>query len=230
MARLGVCALILLDNDASRSGPPTSTNGKEDWKKTKSRPPTINPPESNLDDSDSSIDPEDFIAEYVSIQSELYQARPQLFDHASKAGSRKADGKKAEDDSDPRMRRLRRRLAKIENDVLFDHGEAQVRWNDQLNQLRQETAFVREKNRQTEKPLPPVTSTPQAVSKRASAELEAEAADDDEGLFGEMFAADASDGPSSILETANSHVLVRDFGEPIGLSPRRILEETCKAR
>jgi ATP-dependent RNA helicase DHX29 len=52
----------------------------------------------------------------------------------------------------------------------------------------------------------------------------------DEGLFGEMFAADINNGPSSFLETPNSHHLLRDFGKPSGLNPRRVLEEACKAR
>lgn len=222
--------LTLLDNESSFSKTPRSAHGNQDWKKAKSRPPTTNFPELNIDDSDSSIDPEDFTAEYVSIQCQLYQVRPQLFDQFSKSGNKTTGEKKLEEDSDPQVRKLRRRLAKIENDVLFDHGEAQVRWKDELHQLRKETAFVREKDSRTEKPSPPVAKAAQAVSEPVSAELEAMTEDDDEGLFGEMFTANAADGPSSILETANSHVLVRDFGKPSGLSPRRVLEETCKAR
>ncbi|KAH8695954.1 hypothetical protein BGW36DRAFT_178969 [Talaromyces proteolyticus] len=216
----------------SASASISSTPGKDDWKKSKAPPPLINDPEVVLDDSDSSIDPENFVDEYVSLQSRLYKIQPRLIDQLAKGAKRATRENRAQNESDPRAKSILRKLTKIENDVLFDRHEADVKWLDTLNHLRQEAAFVREKERTIETPSGPIQPSKDFGEDSGvvgDAPLETPISDD-EGLFGEIFAGDISNGPSSILETPNSHHLLRDFGKPSGLSPRRVLEEVCKAR
>lgn len=201
--------------------------------KAKSEAQIVSPPGPSPDDSDSSIDPEDFTEEYVALQSRLYQLRPKYFDQPSKARNKKPGRDKGDgNDTDSRVARLRRKIAKIENDVLFDRVEAEAKWRDKLNELRKEAVFMREKEHQVEKP--PSSSKvedPQSVDEPDLGELALAADDDNDALFGEMFAADTSvTEPLSIAEPTSRDVLIRDFGKPSGLSPRRVLEETCKAR
>lgn len=164
----------------------------------------------------------------MSLQSRLYQIQPQLFDQPAK-GSKKTAQKRAADEADPRSKRLLQKLTKIQNDVLFDQHEAEVKWLEKLNDLRKEAAFTREKERTVEKPIAP-PKEPEPEPEKVDEPLLDAANSGDEGLFGEMFAADMNNGPSSFLETPNSHHLLRDFGKPSGLNPRRVLEEACKAR
>ncbi|KAL1967815.1 hypothetical protein VTN77DRAFT_2504 [Rasamsonia byssochlamydoides] len=221
------------DRQSQPSTTPSLAESNDSLKKARSETTVVSAPSPSPDDSDSSIDPEDFTEEYVALQSQLYQLRPQYFDQPSKAKNKKPGRDKSNDnDTDPRVARIRRKIAKIENDVLFDHVEAEVKWRDKLNELRKEAAFMREKERQVEKP--PSSSrieNPQPVEEPDSGELGLAADDDNGALFGEMFAADTSETePLPIAESTSHDILIRDFGKPSGLSPRRVLEETCKAR
>jgi ATP-dependent RNA helicase DHX29 len=210
---------------------PPLTKSSDKLKEAKSGPQLVSAPDPSPDDSDSSIDPEDFTEEYVALQSQLYQLRPQYFDQPSKGKNKKPGrGKSNDHDPDPRLARIQRKIAKIENDVLFDQAEAEVQWREKLADLRKEVAFMREKEQPVEKPpTGPRVEKPQSVDESDELGL---AADDDNGaLFGEMFAADMSEvEPLAIAESTNRNILMRNFGKPSGLNPRRVLEETCKAR
>lgn len=213
-------------------------DGHEESKKPVAEPvvapePTVDLAEGD-DDTDESIDPEDFTGEYVSLQSRLYNLRPELFDQ-SKSGSKKsgrAATKTVTQDSDPQVRRIQAKLSKIENDVLFDRETAEARWRERLNELRKEAAFKRIRERQVEEPLTkasPRQSDPEPEDNLPGDVLEKGG---DEELFGDLFAADEAEAaPStSLSEAQSSHIELRDFGDPTGLSPRRVLEETCRAR
>ena len=57
----------------------------------------------------------------------------------------------------------------------------------------------------------------------------------DGGLFGEMFSAASEGNPSSSTQAGQTtavlpDIKLRDFGKHIGLSPRRVLEESIRAR
>lgn len=193
--------------------------------------PTALVSEPDLDDSDSSIDPEDFADEYVSLKTRMYQLRPLLFDQSPGNGSRKSKGKSTKDESDPRMRKLEMKVAKIENDILFDRDAAEMRWREKLNDLRRESAFTREKERSTVENGQVDKSQP-TVTEDTGEFVMVEASDSgDDVLLGGMFTEDASDESPSIQTAASAVKVIRDFGSSVGgVSPQKLLHEVCKAR
>lgn len=183
------------------------------------------------DDSDSSIDPDTLVPEFLELRSRLYRLRPDYFDQpkkGKKANTGKADGY----DSDPQVMKIKRKLSKIENDVLFDRVEAEDRWKEKLNELRKEQAFIRQKERQIDAPSAAPSEKHEVEKQEAEPEEVPFPADDENAsLFGDMFSAETSIAePTLVAEPMSSSIQIRDFGKPTGLSPRRVLEETCKAR
>lgn len=200
--------------------------------KKASEPRVSSIPDTSPDDSDSSIDPDSLVPEFLELQSRLYQLRPDYFDQPKK--SKKANSGKADaQESDPQVMKIKRKLSKIENDVLFDRVEAEDQWKEKLNELRKEQAFVRQKERQVDAPSAvPSEKQEEAEKQETEAEEILPAVDDENAdLFGDMFSAEASAAEPTLQdETAPSITQIRDFGKHTGLSPRRVLEETCKAR
>ena len=165
------------------------------------------------------------VPEWLSLQTKLYTLQPDLFDRPGK-------GKKGRDtsvgqSSDPEAAKLQRKIAKIERDVLFERQEAEYIWKDKLEELRKDAAFLRrpaerKKEEQEAEPEDPNLTVPSL-----------EEMDADAGLLGDMFQ-DEPDGTGSILglppPDVGTKFTLRDFGKSSGLSPRRVLEETCKSR
>jgi ATP-dependent RNA helicase DHX29 len=185
------------------------------------------------DDSDNSLDPEDFADEYVSLKTRIYQLNPQLFNQNLGSGGRKARSKATKDVSDPRVKKLQLKIAKIESDILFDHDAAEMRWREKLNDLWRESAFDREKERAVSvtKTKPQKESQP-TVSEDTGDFVMVEAAESgDEALLGDIFTEDVNDEPALVQDTANSAITIRDFGISIGgVEPDKLLQEVCKAR
>lgn len=78
-------------------------------------------------------------------------------------------------------------------------------------------------------------SRPESVSSSDSSSDESDDTDND-GAFGDLFASTTTnddqrhslpDGGSTLVENG---VKIRDFGQYKGISPRRVLEEACRAR
>ena len=195
--------------------------------------PIIDVTEPDLsDESDSSLDPEDFADEYVSLKSRIYQLNPQLFDQDSGSG-RKARQKATKDVSDPRVKRLQLKIAKIESDILFDHEAAEMRWREKLSDLWRESAFSREKERAVSgAKAKPQKETQPTVSEATGDFVLVEAAESgDEGLLGSIFTENVNDDLSSVQETTNSVISIRDFGVSVGgVEPDKLLQEVCKTR
>lgn len=183
-------------------------------------------------ESDSSLDPEDFVDEYVSLKTRIYQLNPQFFDQNLGSG-RKARPKATQDTSDPRVKRLQLKIAKIEGDILFDHDTAEMRWREKLSDLWRESAFAREKERAVPAPKTKPQKEPQPpVSEDTDDFVMVEAAESgDEALLGGIFTEDVSDEPPLIQVSANSAINIRDFGASTGgVEPDKLLQEVCKAR
>lgn len=208
------------DSEPSRSSTPKSQNKqdkpKDDWKAAKVAPPISY-------DSDSSIDPDSMVPEWLDLQTRLYGLQPDLFDRPGKG--KKGRGAAASQSDDPEAAKLQRKIAKIERDVLFERREAEFIWKDKLEELRKDAAFLRQaSDRKKQQEAPPVEEDPN-LTVPSLEEM-------DDGLLGDMFQAEPEDGsilglPPPVNQAA---VTIRDFGKYSGLSPRRILEETCKAR
>ncbi|EED21824.1 ATP dependent RNA helicase, putative [Talaromyces stipitatus ATCC 10500] len=192
---------------------------------------TIIEVEPNLgNESDSSLDPEDFADEYVSLKTQIYQLSPQLFDQNS-GGGRKGRAQAPKDVSDPRIKKLQLKVAKIESDILFDHDAAEMKWREKLNDLRREFTFNREKGRAVPvaKNVPSKESQP-TISEDTEEFVMVEASESgDELLLGGIFI--EPDEPLLVRDTPDSIKVIRNFAESVGgTEPDKLLQEVCKAR
>ncbi|KAJ5733407.1 hypothetical protein N7493_002193 [Penicillium malachiteum] len=193
---------------------------KADWKAAKVAPPVSY-------DSDSSIDPDTMVPEWLDLQTKLYSLQPDLFDRPGKG--KKGRAAAPTQSEDPEAAKLQRKIAKIERDVLFERQEAEYIWKDKLEELRKDAAFMR-------RPVERKKDTQEAEPEPEDPNLTVpslEEMDEAEGLLGGMFQ-DEPDGAGSILglppPDGGVKITLRDFGKSTGLSPRRVLEETCKSR
>lgn len=167
---------------------------------------------------------------FMELQTKLYGLQPDLFDKPRRG---KKSGREAPETSDdnPQVIKLQRKIASIENDVLFDRAEAEYRWKEKLDDLRKEAAF----SRQTEpekKTSSDANENKELPEEKPEQDAPKEDVDDAADLLGDMF-----QGEEPILETGiiteelnKAAVTIRDFGKWTGLNPRRVLEETCRAR
>lgn len=177
----------------------------------------------------------------MSLQSRVYKQQPELFEHGKKQ-RKKAPEKKAEDSLNPEVAKLRRKMAKIEADVLFDRAEAEQAWNERLEGLRIEMAEEREhreahKTNDSQKAKAPIEGESEQSQEEKTAEpaeTQDPSEENEEGdLFGDIFSSNQEPlfpESAQVSEDKNSTSIIRDFGKWSGLSPRRILEETCRAR
>ncbi|KAJ5151042.1 uncharacterized protein N7482_010294 [Penicillium canariense] len=222
----------MTDSAPSRSSTPKSQNEhkqgkpKADWKAAKVAPPVSY-------DSDSSIDPDTMVPEWLELQTKLYSLQPDLFDRPGRG--KKGRGGATEQSDDPEVAKLQHKITKIERDVLFERHEAEFIWKGKLDELRKDATFMRrpvERKKQaqpSEEPAKEATNNPPPDADVLPVD---EMEDDAAGLLGDMFQAEPDDGsilglPPPVME---ANVTIRDFGKTTGLSPRRVLEETCKAR
>ncbi|CAI7651141.1 unnamed protein product, partial [Penicillium manginii] len=211
----------MIESEPSRSSTPKSQNKqdkpKDDWKSVKVAPPISY-------DSDSSIDPDSMVPEWLDLQTRLYTLQPDLFDRPGKGKKGRGIAATGQSD-DPEAAKMQRKIAKIERDVLFERREAEYIWKDKLEELRKDATFLRQaSDRKKQQEAAAVEEDPN-LTVPSLEEM-------DDGLLGDMFQAEPENdsilglpAPSNVVA-----VTIRDFGKFSGLSPRRILEETCKAR
>lgn len=140
---------------------------------------------------------------------------------------------------------LQAKLRKIENDVLFDRNLAEYEWKPKKAAVEKDLAAIRTANKQDQ---PSTASEPVEHSKpeetsvnsdaeRMAAELLAEM-EDDEMALGDLFDSlpqtevDPATGESQTVVTTSDgqRLTIKDFGTWSGVSPRRVLEEACRAR
>ncbi|KAI9811170.1 MAG: hypothetical protein M1827_005621 [Pycnora praestabilis] len=210
-------------------------------------------PDSN---PESDLEPEELLSGYLEIKSRLYEIRPELVPNIS-SKSRKAKSAKSAVPFDhaktaPKVVKLQRKLKKIESDMLFDQYSADQKWFDMRNNLAQMDAARRKLLLDEPAQSPPNDldvegSNNQSVSAAVSqAATEAGAAlpaasdddEDDEITLGEIFASlpqedtDPATGATNMVIKSpdGENIKIRDFGKWTGMSPRRVLEEACRAR
>ena len=193
------------------------------------------------DDSDTETDddPETLTAKYLTLKRQLYDLRPELAQTHRKghAQSSKRMNVTAQGDKiDPRIARLQRRLMEIESDILFDRETAEFQWSEASIALAKEASERRRLQLGDETSSVSKTSTNDRDT-TSNQDLSDSTTDPDDteslGMLSDLFSgvdvAKRETGPqhSNLEET---RVSIRDFGNPNGLKPRRILEEACKAR
>lgn len=204
-----------------------------------------NTPPSSVDDVDvsdldSDQDPDELLSAYLSAKKRLFETNPELVKVDGRRQKNSARSGLQIGDLKPTVTKLLLKMQKIEGDVLFDKREADERWLLMRNQLAQETADRRrlhlptpssKLNGKSEPPTSTAITPPDSAD--TSSDTEADDTSDDDNALGDLFASET--GAENLARLSNddsSHIVkrIRDFGPTTGVSPRRILEETCRAR
>ena len=182
-------------------------------------------------DSDSGGESDYLVAKYLSLQSQIYQIEPRLFKSRSGASNR---SNLVEGNSD--IARMLAKVDRIESDILFDRNEAYSQWIEMQKNLAKEAA---ERKRfqldQDSKAKADRVTVPQS---KPTDLTQIEEDDDLVEMVGDLFSSlpetstNALTGSTQMTsKTAEGETLIlRDFGTWAGTNPRRILEDTCKAR
>ncbi|PYH40126.1 putative ATP dependent RNA helicase [Aspergillus saccharolyticus JOP 1030-1] len=224
----------ITDREPLQASTPAQTQNISRVQKPKNVVKGPSPPQPYSYDSDSSLDPDTLTPKYLELQTRLYELRPEFFDQPKKGkkGSRKPIEAEIQD---PQVAKLQRKIAGIENDVLFDRHEAEYEWREKLDDLRKEAAFTR-RTQPEDRALAGETADKEQPEEK-EAELDGDAAPldsigEDADLLGDMFGSEEPTLELGVIteELNKAAITLRDFGKWSGLSPRRILEETCKAR
>lgn len=197
----------------------------------------------DVSDLESDLEPEDLISVYLSTKARIFNLEPGANATGQVGGRKKKPSTSQHTKSSLAVTKLEQKLKKIEKDVLFDQHEADDQWNLRRNQLAQENAQRRKLQ------LPPLakvsaktsvvnsgqaSSTESDPSSRASSSDDSDD-DDDDAAFGDLFASTAQDDEPQVPKAEGqtgpeNNIIIRDFGQFKGISPRRVLEEACRAR
>ncbi|KAE8349994.1 P-loop containing nucleoside triphosphate hydrolase protein [Aspergillus coremiiformis] len=223
----------ITDREPAQSSTPILTQDDSQGKQKKNPSKEALPPISSPYDSDSSLDPDILLPKYLELQTRLYHLQPEIFDKPKK-GKKSVRGTIELDTNEPQVAKIRRKIAGIENDVLFDRPEAEYRWKEKLDDLRKEAAFLRQNPVNKHPHLEEPESKGRSEVKGAETKMEVPSIDDEEtaDLLGGMFQAEEPVLETGVVlqELNKAAIKIRDFGKWTGLSPRRVLEDTCKAR
>ena len=193
---------------------------------------------SSASDLDSDVEPEQLVGKYLELQSRLHDISPELAENNARPQRRsKSKHPVVEGDMDSsrkrRIERIRAKIHKIKSDLLFDEDEANAKWADIRIDLAQEAA---ERKRLGISDQAGQKATPTIQSNNHLAK--SHEGDDTDDMLSSFFSSlpetvvDPVTG-SSIISTSSQegrNVEIRDFGKWTGMSPRRVLEEACRAR
>ena len=198
---------------------------------------------SSASESDSDAEPEQLVTKYLKLQSRLHDINPELTENDARR-QRRGKGKNPifndylDSSRKRRIERLRAKIHKIKSDLLFDEDEANTRWADIRIDLMQEAAERKRlgirNDEEQQKATPTVRSNKNLPTSNGGNETD----DDTDGMLSGFFsslpemALDPATGLSinSIASQEGTNVEIRDFGKWTGMTPRRVLEEACKAR
>ncbi len=196
-------------------------------------------------ESDDDVEPDKLVEKYISLQTRLYKLQPDLVQRGNKKPPNIKSTTKGDHGSNATSRleatRVLGKMNVIDSDILFDRDEANRRWALVQNDLTKEAAERKKfqlDNEARSADLPnaygSLESGPHAGTVSTSALSEEDPMDMVGGLFSTIpeSATDAETRATNITSIVPEHtsIVLRDFGKWTGLSPRRILEEACKAR
>ncbi|PGH14783.1 hypothetical protein AJ79_02799 [Helicocarpus griseus UAMH5409] len=218
----------------SNTGQNTPSDARSKTKETGTETP-LNLSSSSSDESDT--DPDYLVPKYVELQTQLYMLQPELFNQAKRRQKKPAPSSTPEDAKTMRkIAKLNGKISRLKNDVLFDYDQAEDMWQQKLPELRDDTAKFLQNGTKERKSPPPSADSKETPSQDATdtlIESILSGSNENDDLLGDMFATNL-EGPSVPPPelTANSNTVVksRDFGKSMGMNPRRILEEACRAR
>ncbi|KAL9582317.1 MAG: hypothetical protein Q9212_003364 [Teloschistes hypoglaucus] len=188
--------------------------------------------------SESDMDPETMTEKYVTLQTRLYGMQPNLNIAESRTtmNGQTALRSNVGEDVRSQVARIQRKLERLKGDILFDKSDAEHQWAERRNQLAKAAAERRRLRLDENTGLE--ASTARRHENTVAAAIQdgqsSDGSEDDDAAeaLGDFFSG-LPDGPSdspSAMSVTNSAAKLRDFGRWTGVSPRRTLEEACKAR
>ncbi len=174
------------------------------------------------------------IRKYLSLQSQIMHLQPDFPTQEPTRSKTKIRGKTVE--PIPQVAKLLAKVQKITSDILFDEDEACSRWTHLRNEIVRESAERRKYH--LDKGMNVDLATEAKASSRRTPIVEPEQDEEVFSMIGDLFSnlpditSDPETGVSTLLSTdrVGQTVTIRDFGRWAGISPRRVLEEACKAR
>ena len=194
----------------------------------------------DVSDLPSDLDLEETLAVYIDTKAKLYQIDPTLAGGApNHRNNRRPSHQGTQDITLPRKAtKLQQKIKQIEADPLFDQKDADTKWANRKAQLAKDLAAKRKsQSGSTQK------SSSQSEDSREppKVDIDPKRGDEDGGTseeengLGDLFASVPSDDlpkqvASSTNEEETADLVIRDFGQSKGVEPRRILDETCRAR
>ena len=190
---------------------------------------------SETSELDSDMEQGQMIDKYVQLQTRLYRIDPKFVTpapgKASKERNNRPTAKSVQDSASTRkLARTQAKVAKLCSDILFDKQLADLHWAPKYVELCREDATRRRFGIQ-DLDCGGVAKQPNADT-RGKPDTE-----DADMMLGDLFTS-LPDNPGS---PTNDHTMLsnldgggpiemRNFGTWSGMSPRRVLEEACKAR
>lgn len=191
-------------------------------------------------DSESDLDADELVTKYVSIQTRIHLLRPDLTqmevrrDRRGKQASQTHQNRR--EISDPEVGRLLTKLNRIESDILFDQDEAYRQWLEARITLVKEAAERKRLDLYQDN-----ATTNNAEDQTSTANLkglEHSDTEDTSMILGDLFSSlpdtrtDSVTGVTTMVDESSTGVsiVIKDFGNWNGVSPRRTFEEACKAR
>ncbi|TKA30499.1 hypothetical protein B0A50_02727 [Salinomyces thailandicus] len=235
---------LLPDSDEPSVANDDTRSSKRDSASPKGNEASVPTEEEDIDVSDveSDVEPDELLSTYLRTKARLYELNPALDDAQVKKKRAPATKPAVPAAVGSGQRKLQQKLQKIEADVLFDQREADAHWAEEKVGLAREASDRRRlqlsqdarPNSEPARGEKPSTNGVTDEAEKLGLELLQESEDQEDGeMLGGMF--DALPGvKESTSEGATgaqpSNVMVRDFGRLTGMNPKRVLEETCKAR
>ncbi|EEP76013.1 conserved hypothetical protein [Uncinocarpus reesii 1704] len=188
--------------------------------------------------SDTDLDPENLIPRFIELRSRIYYLNPSFF-NPFRANSKRVNSSITDPTINAQIEKLKSKLSLVEKDILFDPEVAEARWKDKLSELRSQTSEALRRGLGAAEHQPEALlirdgeAAVTIVPSDKSPEPTLFDSDNDDGILGDMFTADTTTleaTPADKPGSESATVKIRDFGKPLGISPRRILEETCRSR
>lgn len=252
---------------ASRSNTPSLFDAEANKKQKGKRESTPKPSKSapakqTVITYDSDIEPETLVPMYFATKTRLFELqRPHQQDAPKgKPGThnKNAPAPAAMSDADKlETAKLLGKLAKIENDILFDKRDAETKWRAEKIKLertyseavkqkaaeearakaKEEAAQDEESDSDSDSSSSDDDDDVSAEAKRIAAEILAQDSSDDDNLA-DLFASlpvsevDPTTGKTNTVvnNMDGTKLIIRDFGKWTGVNPVRALEEACRSR
>ncbi|KAI1500345.1 hypothetical protein F5X99DRAFT_242175 [Biscogniauxia marginata] len=197
---------------------------------------------------DEDIEPDNLIPAYLETKAKLFQIqRPKQEGKGPKSGRKPSSNGSKESYQDSSQEQLEEaklvaKIERIEQDVLFDKFSAEQKWRANRIELEKEFAAKKkqaEQDKVQDGPAQEGTADDDIAkeAERIAAEILQQDDDDDDQSLSDLFASlpvqetDSTGKTTTVINGADGvKITIRDFGKWSGVSPTRILEETCRSR